>query len=266
MMAMKKDIQNRTALVTGASSGLGVDFARELAKEGANLILVARREDRLKAVAAEINQEFGVAVDVIPMDLAETGAPQVLYDHLKAENKAVDVLVNNAGYGLFGMFTELSWEKQKQMLDLDIIALTHLTKLFVPDMVARKFGAVLQVASIAAYQPAPTYASYAGAKSYVLLFSEALDHELRGTGVNVTTVSPGVTATEFLKVAGQKPTLYQRMVMMQSPEVARQGIRALLRQQRSVVPGFFNRFSAFLMRFIPRRLMTVLSNVMMSID
>jgi hypothetical protein len=218
----------------------------------------------LEAVAAEIKQDFGVDVDVIPMDLAVPDAPKALYDQLKQAGKQVDVLVNNAGYGLFGAFLELNWEKQKQMLDLDIIALTHLTKLFVPDMVARKFGAVLQVASIAAYQPAPTYASYAGAKSYVLFFSEALDHELRGTGVNVTTVSPGVTATEFLKVAGQQPTLYQRMVMMQSPEVARQGIRALLRQQRSVVPGFFNAFSAFLMRFIPRRLMTVLSNAMMT--
>ena len=208
---MKKDIRNKTALVTGASSGLGVDFARELAKEGANLILVARREERLKAVQAEIKQEFGVDVDVIPMDLTQPDAPQALYDRLKSGKKPVDVLVNNAGYGLFGMFTELPWEKQKQMLDLDVIALTHLTKLFVPDMVERKFGAVLQVASIAAYQPAPTYASYAGAKSYVLFFSEALDHELRGTGVNVTTVSPGVTATEFLKVgraaANPLPTL-----------------------------------------------------------
>ena len=263
---MKKDIRNKTAMVTGASSGLGVDFARELAKQGANLILVARREERLKAVQAEIKQKFGVDVDVIPMDLTQPDAPQALYDRLRIEKKTVDVLVNNAGYGLFGKFTDLPWEKQKQMLDLDVIALTHLTKLFVPDMVARKFGAVLQVASIAAYQPAPTYAIYAGAKSYVLFFSEALDHELRGTGVNVTTVSPGVTATEFLKVAGQQPTLYQRLVMMQSPEVARQGIRALLRQRRSVVPGFFNAFSAFLMRFIPRRLMTVLSNAMMSIN
>lgn len=263
---MKKEIRNKTALVTGASSGLGVDFARELAKEGANLILVARREERLKTVAAEIKQDFGVDVDVISMDLTQPDAPQTLYDRLKIEKKAVDVLVNNAGYGLFGKFTDLPWEKQKQMLDLDVIALTHLTKLFVPDMVARKFGAVLQVASIAAYQPAPTYASYAGAKSYVLSFSDALDHELRGTGVNVTTVSPGVTATEFLKVAGQKPTLYQRLVMMQSPEVARQGVRALLHQRRSLVPGFLNAFSAFLMRFIPRRWMTVLAEAMMTID
>ena len=116
------------------------------------------------------------------MDLAVPDAPKALYDQLKQAGKQVDVLVNNAGYGLFGMFTDQPWEKQKQMLDLDIVALTHLTKLFVPDMVARKFGAVLQVASIAAYQPAPTYASYAGAKSYVLFFSEALDHELSGTG------------------------------------------------------------------------------------
>ncbi len=264
MMAKMKDIQNRTALVTGASSGLGVDFAKELAKHGANLILVARREERLKTVAEQIKQEFGVDVDVIPMDLAQPDAPKALYDQLKQSGKQVDVLVNNAGFGLYGEFNDLSWEKHQQMLELDIVALTHLTKLFVPDMVARKFGAVLQVASIAAYQPAPTYASYAGAKSYVLLFSEALDHELHGTGVNVTTVSPGVTATEFLKVAGQSPTFYQRMVMMQSPEVARQGINALLRQRRSVVPGFFNAFSAFLMRFIPRRLMTVLAEAMMT--
>ena len=264
-MAKKKDVQGKTALVTGASSGLGVDFAKELAKHGANLILVARREERLKAVAEQIRQEFGVDVVVIPMGLAVPDAPQALYDRLKVENKSVDVLVNNAGYGLFGTFAELPWEKQKNMLDLDIVTLTHMTKLFVPDMVARKFGAVLQVASIAAYQPAPTYAAYAGAKSYVLSFSDALDHELRGTGVNVTTVSPGVTATEFLKVAGQKPTLYQRLVMMQSPEVARQGVRALLHQRRSVVPGFFNAFSAFLMRFIPRRWMTVLAEAMMTI-
>lgn len=265
-MAKKKEIRGKTALVTGASGGLGADFARELAREGANLILVARREERLNAIAAEIKQEFGVEADVIPMDLTQFGSPQALYDRLKAGNKAVDVLVNNAGYGLFGRFTELSWENQKQMLELDIIALTHLTRLFVPDMVARKFGAVLQVASIGAYQPSPTYAAYSAAKSYVLLFSEALDHELHGTGVNVTTVSPGVTATEFLKVAGQKPTLYQRMVKMQSPEVARQGIRALLHQRRSVVVGFFNAFSALLMRFTPRRWMTVLAEAMMTIE
>jgi uncharacterized protein len=264
-MAKMKDISGKTALVTGGSSGLGVDFAKELAKEGANLILVARREERLKTVQAEIEKDFGVDVNVVVMDLTVTDAPQVLYDQLKGAGKQVDVLVNNAGYGLFGTFLELTWEKQKNMLDLDILTVTHMTRLFVPDMVERKFGAVLQVSSIGAYQPAPTYATYSAAKTYVLHFSEALDHELRGTGVNVSIVSPGVTATEFLKVAGQQPTLYQRMVMMESPEVARQGIRALLRQRRSVVPGFFNAFSAFLMRFTPRRLMTILSDAMMSI-
>lgn len=263
-MGKRKDIRGKTALVTGASSGLGVDFARELAQMGANLILVARREERLKAVQAEIQAAHGVQVEVISMDLAQAGAPQVLYDQLKAAGKPVDVLVNNAGYGLFGMFTELPWEKQKSMLDLDIVALTHMTHLFLPDMVTRKFGAILQVASIGAYQPSPTYASYAAAKSYVLLFSEAVNYELRGTGVNVTTISPGVTATEFFKVAGQELTLYQRMVMMESREVARQGIRAMQRQRSSLVPGFVNAAGVFMMRLLPRRRMAALSNMMMT--
>lgn len=250
-MGRQKDIRDKTALVTGASSGLGADFARELARQGAHLILVARREERLRQLQAEIKAAQGVQVDVVSLDLAVPGAPQALYDQLKGAGKAVDVLVNNAGYGVFGDFLSQPWEKQENMLALDVVALTHMTRLFLPEMVSRGFGAILQVASIAAYQPSPTYASYGGAKSYVLNFSEALHYELRGSGVTVTTISPGVTATEFFDVAGQQPALYHRLMMMESEEVARQGVRALLHGKASVVPGFVNSLLAGMARIAP---------------
>ena len=248
------NLKNKTALVTGASSGLGVDFARELAARGCNLVLVARREELLRQVQAELSQKHGVTVQVIAMDLAAPDAAQALYDQLKTAGTPVDVLVNNAGFGLYGDFIAVDWEREKEMLDLDIITLVHMTRLFAGDMVERNFGYVLQVASIGAYQPSPTYALYSAAKTFVLYFSEALAYELRRTKVKITTLSPGVTATEFFKVAGQQVSAYQRLTMMDSPTVARIGIEAMLRGRPSVVPGFFNAFMAFMTRFTPRQM------------
>ena len=253
MASKGTELRGRTALVTGASSGLGVDFARELAARGANLVLVARREDLLRKHADEIAARHGVQVAIIALDLAERDAPQRLYDRLKAAGTAVDVLVNNAGYGLYGKFTELEWDRERNMLELDIITLVHMTKLFVKDMVARNFGYVLQVASIGAFQPSPLYASYSAAKSFVLHFGEAVAYELRGTPVRVSVISPGITATEFLQVSGQRPTLYQRLMMMQSADVARIGVAGMLAGRPSVVPGLGNRLGAFLPRILPRR-------------
>ena len=247
-------LKDKTELITGASSGLGVDFARELAARGANVILVARREDQLKAVAAQIERDFGVSAHPVVLDLGAPDAPQKLYDDLHSAGIAVDILVNNAGFGLFGSFSEIPWEREKAMLDLDIIVLTHMTKLFLPPMVERRSGYILQVASIGAYQPSPTYATYSAAKAYVLSMSEAINYELRNSGVSVTAVSPGVTATEFLKVSGQSPSLYQRLMMMQSKDVARIGIDSLLRRRSSVVPGFLNALLAFSTRLMPRRM------------
>ena len=166
----------------------------------------------------------------------------------------MDVLINNAGFGLYGAFLEIPWERERAMLELDIVTLTHLTKLFVKDMVERRFGYVLLVASIGAYQPSPTYATYSAAKSYVLFFGEALHYELRKTGVNVTVVSPGVTKTEFLDVAGQQPSLYQRTMMMASPDVTRIAVDALLKGKASVVPGYKNAALAQSTRLMPRQL------------
>ena len=262
---MKKlELANQTALVTGASSGLGVDFARQLASRGANLILVARREDQLKAVAAEIETDYAVQVQTIPMDLAVPGAPQVLYDQLQQRGIHIDVLVNNAGFGIYGNFAEVPWEREKAMLDIDVITLTHMTKLFVQDMLAHKSGYILQVSSIGAYQPSPTYGTYSAAKAYVLMMGEALNYELRNSGVSVTVVSPGVTATEFLKVSGQSPSLYQRVMMMDSASVTRIGIEAMLHRRSSVIPGFMNSLAAFSTRLMPRRMQAAVAHMSMT--
>ncbi|HEX2620424.1 MAG TPA: SDR family oxidoreductase [Phototrophicaceae bacterium] len=252
-------LKGKWALVTGASSGLGVDFAKQLAAIGCHLILVARREDRLRAVADQITTQYGVQVEIVILDLSLPEAPQTLYDQLKTAGRRVDVLINNAGYGLYGEFTQLDWQREQNMLQLDIMTVTHLTKLFVRDMVVRNFGYVLQVASIGAYQPSPLYATYSAAKSFVLNFSEAVNYELRKTAVKLTVISPGVTKTEFLAVSGQQPTFYQRMAMMQSPDVVRIGLNAMLRGKPSVIPGTINAVTIFLNRLLPRRLIAALA-------
>jgi short-subunit dehydrogenase len=252
-------------LITGASSGLGVDFATILAERGCNLVLVARREDRLRALAEELTHKHGVQAHVIAMSLAQLGAAQGLYDRIRALHLTVDVLINNAGFGIYGPFTEIPWEREEEMLRLDIIALVHLTKLFVRDMLARNFGYVLQVSSIGAYQPSPTYATYSAAKAFVLSFGEALNYELRATNVKVSVLSPGVTATEFLQVAGQRKSLFQRLSMMQSRPVAEIGIAAMLRGKPSKVPGVMNAVTAWSLRFIPRRLQAAMASAAMQL-
>jgi short-subunit dehydrogenase len=249
----------KRAVVTGASSGLGVDFARELARLGSDLVLVARRVDRLEALAAELTKEHGVRVEVVAMDLGAPGAAQTLH----AKVGGADILVNNAGFGLYGDALDMDWQRERAMLELDIVTLVELTKLFGKEMRQRGFGRILQVASIGAYQPTPLYATYSAAKAFVLSYGEALNYELRGTGVTCTVVSPGVTATEFLEVSGQKKTLYQRIFMMQSPEVARLGVRAMLRGKPSVVTGFSNALAAWSMRLTPRRLQTAIAYLSM---
>ena len=262
---MTPDLHGRTALVTGASSGLGADFARELARRGADLVLVARRRERLEALAKELSQAHGRQAHVVAMDLGEEDAPARLHARTREMGLEVDVLVNNAGFGIYGPFLDIPWERERAMLRLDVEALVQLTKLYGRDMVARDRGWILQVASIGAFQPSPTYASYSAAKAFVLSFGEALAYELRRTKVRVCVVSPGVTETEFLEVAGQQRTLYQRMTMMKSADVARAGVKALLRGRASCVPGVVNKVPAFLMRLTPRRGAAAMANLTMNL-
>jgi hypothetical protein len=254
MVMAEKTLQGKWSLVTGASSGLGVSLARQLAARGSHVILVARREDRLREVQQAIVEAYGVEVEIITADLTDPEARQQMYGQAVRSGRPVEVLVNNAGLGLFGRFTDIPWERQNAMLQLDVVALAHLTSLFVPGMVARKSGYVLHVASIGAYMPGALYASYNAAKSFVLSFGEAVDYELRGTGVSVTVVSPGITRTEFHEVAGQDYRLFHRLTVMDADRVAEIGIRAMLKRRPSVVAGWINAVGAWMaVRVLPRR-------------
>ena len=251
---MARELDGRTALVTGGSSGIGADIARELAERGSAVVLVARREEKLREIADELSSEHDVEADYVAMDLARREAPRELYDEMAERGHQIDILVNNAGFGVYGEFMENDWEREETMLELDMITPVHLTKLFGADMVERGWGRMMQVASIGAYQPSPTYATYSAAKAFLLSWGEAVDYELEGTGVSSTVVSPGVTRTEFFDHVDQEQTWYQRMTMMESRTVAAIGVRAMLKKRMSIVPGFFNALAVWMVRFTPRRL------------
>jgi short-subunit dehydrogenase len=259
-----KDFNGKTALVTGASSGLGSDFARHLADAGANLIITARREDALAALAEEIKTAHpAVRVDVIAQDLGMKDGVETLAAAIEKKGLSVDILINNAGYGSFGAFDEIPWEKENAMLQLDIVTLVKATKIFSAGMKKRGWGRILQIASIAAFQPSPLYASYGAAKAFVLNYGIAVNHEMKGTGVSCTVLSPGVTATEFFAVAEQKLTPYQKMAMMKSADVTKIGLTALARGRTAVVPGFANTAGAVMTRFVGRGLAAAMAASLM---
>ena len=214
-------------------------------------------------VQTEISSPYGVTTECVAMDLTEEHAPQRLYTQLNESGINVDVLVNNAGFGLFGDFITTPLERIHQMLVLDILALTQLTHLFATDMVKRNFGYILLIGSTGSFQPTPSYSAYSAAKSYVLNLGEALHYELRHTGVNCSVLCPGVTRTEFLDVAGQQPTAYQRATMMASERVAHIGINALLDGRASVVSGWSNALLAWGTRFLPRQSLAAVSGRLM---
>jgi short-subunit dehydrogenase len=241
------EFSGKTALITGASSGIGADLARELARRGANVVLVARRADRLESLAAEI-AALGVSALAYPCDIAD-GQARVA---LAAAHPAVDILVNNAGLGVFGAFNESDWGKVANMLEVNVTALTHLTHLFAKPMAARGYGRVLMVASTAAFQPVPLYAVYAATKAYVLSLGEALNVEYAKQGVLFTTLCPGSTASEFFDVAAQKKSAMVEKSMMTSEAVAKIGVDAVVAGKSSVVAGLLNTLMALGTRFTPR--------------
>jgi len=244
--------KDKTALITGASSGLGADFARHLAASGANLILVARREEALQKLQAELMARHGIRVTVLPMDLGLPGAPERLREETRRLGHPIDILINNAGFGLFGGFVEIPAAGERAMLELDVLVPLALTRLYGEDMLARHQGWILQIASIAAYQANPLYAAYGAAKAFILNWGEAVNYEWKDSGVKLSVLSPGVTRTEFFEVAGQRPTLYHRLVMMDSSTVARIGLEALAKGRPSIVPGLINKLTLFFNRLLPR--------------
>jgi hypothetical protein len=240
------------ALITGASSGIGAALARELAADGHDLILVARSEPALAALAAELKQAHGTDATVLAADLGKPGAVDALFRRVGERGAVVDVLVNNAGYGDGGFFHEEEPARIDGMIALNIGALTDLTRVFLPGMIERRRGRILQVASTAAYQPGPMMAVYCATKAYVLSLSLALSEEVRGTGVTVTALCPGATKTNFAKVANiEKNPLFSMMAVMSPAAVARQGYQALKRGQRVVVTGMTNRVGALMGSLLP---------------
>lgn len=258
-----KDMQGKWALITGASSGFGIDFAKLLAERGANLVLVARRLPPMELLAAELRGKYGIQVQIEVMDLARAGVGEELKARLDAAAIEIDMLINNAGYGLFGHFIEQPLTESLNMMQLNMLSLTELTYVFARDMVSRGKGQILLVASIGGYQATPLYAAYSASKAYVLLFGEALHEELKDKGVTVTVLSPGITATNFLAVSGQKPTLYQRLYMMQSRPVAAIGLAALKAGRASIVPGWLNAITTGSNRLVPRFLQRKLAHLVM---
>jgi hypothetical protein len=247
----------KTALVTGASSGIGLDLAKRFATEGYDVALVARSKGKLEEVAAAIEAEHKVRAHVVTADLAQPKAAEALVAQLDERGIEVDVLVNNAGYALYGAFAETDLGDELNMIQVNIVALTHLTKLIVRKMIARKDGRILNVASTAAFQPGPLMAVYYATKSYVLSFSEALANELTGTGVTVTALCPGPTRTGFqARAQMEESKLVRGKEIMTAEEVARTGYAGLMKGKTVVIPGMSNKMLANAVRFLPRNTVT----------
>lgn len=245
-----------TALVTGASAGIGAEFAKVFAAHKHDVILVARRQDALEAVAGQVEGAYGVRAMVLPLDLTDADAPAELFARILDARVEVDILVNNAGAGLVGEFVETDMERELQMIQLNVAALTHLTKLFVRPMVQRRSGGVLNVASTAAFFPGPLNSVYHASKAYVLSFTEAIAEELRGSGVSVTVLCPGPTISEFHEVAGARPISVLGAAAADAREVAEFGYDALQSGVRVAVPGVQNKLIAQARRLAPRGVAT----------
>jgi uncharacterized protein len=246
--------QGKTALITGASSGIGRAFARALAERGMSVVLVARSEERLRALAAELSQRYGVRAEVIPADLSLEGAARQIQQEVERRDLAPDLLVNNAGFGLNGFFETLSPERDHQQVMVDVAAVVDLTHAFVPSMLERSEGAaIINIASTAGFQPVPYMAVYGASKAFVLSFSQALAEEYRTRHLRVLALCPGATETPFFDIAGKAASIGRR----RTPEhVVATGLRALERGRSVVIDGYSNALLAQLSRFSPPRLVT----------
>ena len=250
---MKQQAVRKTALITGASAGFGYEFAKLFAQDGYNLVLTALHGEKLTRVAKKLSKQYGVGVVCTELDLSLPGAASKLHKWVSKQNISVDFLVNNAGIGLYGRFTDHTLAQEQGLIQLNVNALAELCHLFIPDMVKAGGGKILNVASIAAFQAGPYYASYFASKAFVLLLSEALYYEYAPDNVTVTAVCPGVSRTGFFKRAGMRED--SRMLQgyfMEAPDVAAAGYRAMMKGKRIVIPGNRNRFVALGYRLFPR--------------
>lgn len=241
------------ALITGASSGIGRELSLRFAEDGVPVVLVARRADKLEELASHIRSELGGEAHVEPADLTDPAAPKQLHDRMKGSERFVEFLVNNAGFGSNGRFWELDRHKELAQVQVNVVALTDLCRLFLPAMVEQGRGRILNIASTAAFQAGPMMSTYYATKAYVLSFSEGLAGELAGTGVTVTAHCPGATSTEFARTAGNHESLlFRRRGVASAKAAARHAYDAMKRSQTVAVHGALNGFLAWSIRFVPR--------------
>jgi short-subunit dehydrogenase len=246
----------KTALITGASSGIGLELAHLFAEDGYRLVLVSRNRGALRQLGDDLQSRYGVTVRIAPKDLSHPATPTELYQELQEAGIVLDVLVNNAGFGAAGSFLKTNWNDEAEMMQVNMIALTHLTKLFLPQIRARE-GKMLNVASTAAFQPGPFMAVYYASKAYVLSFSEALAEETDGTGMTVTCLCPGPVNTNFQKRAYLQGTaMTNSPLMVDVRDVAREGYQGMKQGRRIVIPGWKNRLGVEALRISPRSVVT----------
>jgi uncharacterized protein len=257
MNPIHRDKIPKTALITGAANGIGYEFAQLFARDGYSLVLVDKNEQKLADVITEFKDKFNVLVTGVTKDLSLPTSPLEIYDQMQEASIKIDVLVNNAGFGKLGFFTDSNVTSDLEMLQVNLVCLTHLTKLFLPDMVKRGEGKILNVSSTAAFQPGPLMAIYFATKSYILSFSEAIANELEGTGVTVTVLCPGPTHSAFHQTTGMAEIqIAQGTKMMDAATVAKIGYHGLMANKTVVIPGVKNQILAKIVSFIPRSLVT----------
>ncbi len=244
------------ALITGASMGIGKELAKIFAADGRDLVLVARSEDKLQSLADELSSAHGITARVIPADLTNPEAPEAIFASLQSKGIELDYLVNNAGFGASGPFSELSLQWQREMIQVNVDALVALTHLALQGMIARRKGRILNIASTAAFQPGPGMAIYFASKSFVLLFSEAVADEVRDQGVTVTAHCPGATLTNFTDTAGNAKSLLFKLGAAPADKVARHAYRSMMKGKAVAIEGLMNWLTAFSVRFSPRALAT----------
>lgn len=256
--ALDRKERRETILITGASSGIGLDLARIMAPSF-DLVITARNQSELEKLAHELTAQYGNPVHVVPADLARPEAPQEIFTEIERRGLRIDGLVNNAGFGAYGEFAQSDPQGNAAMIEVNIAALTALTRLALPGMIERRRGKILNVASTAGFQPGPLMSVYYATKAFVIMFSEAIANELKGSGVTVTCLCPGPTATQFAQRANMEESKLFKLGAMTSMAVARAGYKGMMAGKTLVIPGMMNKTLAFSVRFSPRKLVTAIS-------
>jgi len=243
-----------TVLITGASSGLGMELAKLFAADGSDLVLVARREEKLIELADELKSEHAIEVHVLPKDLSKKTAPKEIFSHLNKEKIEIDVVVNNAGFGNKGHIADLDTDLQLDMIQVNLVALTHLTKLFITGIIERGYGGILNVGSLAGFQPGPNLAVYYATKAYVLSFTEALAEEISNPNIKISCLAPGPVKTEFGEKSDLEDSLLFKVSLMEMEPVVKTGYEGFRKGQTIIIPGLKQQIVPFLNRFTPRLL------------